>query len=115
MANHIADPSTTILIVGYCTPTSLGARIQDPTKRWISIFGMDRKINAEIIKIEAFSGHGDYREMTDYLSRSIDPKQVKQTFIVHGEPLAQEAFKGHLHDVGFRNLTIPKKRDAVEL
>lgn len=115
VANHIADPSTTILIVGYCTPTSLGARIQDPTKRWISIFGMDRKINAEIIKIEAFSGHGDYREMTDYLSRSIDPKQVKQTFIVHGEPLAQEAFKGHLHDVGFRNLTIPKKRDAVEL
>ena len=76
---------------------------------------MDRKINAEIIKIEAFSGHGDYREMTDYLSHSIDPKQVKQTFIVHGEPQAQAAFKEHLHDAGFRNLSIPKKRDTVEL
>ncbi len=115
VANHIADPSTTILIVGYCTPTSLGARIQDPSKKWISIFGMDHKIKAEIIKIEAFSGHGDYKEMTDYLSKSIDPKQVKQTFIVHGEPLAQEAFKGHLHDAGFRQLQIPKKGETVEL
>ena len=115
VANHIADPSTTILIVGYCTPTSLGARIQDPSKRWISIFGMDRKINAEIIKIEAFSGHGDYSEMTQYLSSGIAPKQVKQTFIVHGEPLAQEAFKGHLHDAGFRNISIPKKGEEVEL
>ncbi|MBP5659309.1 MAG: MBL fold metallo-hydrolase, partial [Paludibacteraceae bacterium] len=112
---HIADPSTTILIVGYCTPTSLGARIQDKSKRWISIFGMDRKINAEIIKIEAFSGHGDYKEMTDYLSTSIAPKQVKQTFIVHGEPMAQAAFKDHLHDAGFRNLSIPKKGEEVRL
>ena len=76
---------------------------------------MDHKIKAEIIKIEAFSGHGDYKEMTDYLSKSIDPKQVKQTFIVHGEPLAQEAFKGHLHDAGFRQLQIPKKGETVEL
>ena len=53
--------------------------------------------------------------MTDYLSTSIAPKQVKQTFIVHGEPMAQAAFKDHLHDAGFRNLSIPKKGEEVRL
>jgi len=29
--------------------------------------------------------------------------------------LAQAAFKDHLHDAGFRNMSIPKKKDEVEL
>lgn len=74
VANHISDPRCTILIVGYCEPTTLGARIQQPGLQWISIFGLDRKIKAQITKIEGFSGHGDYQEMIDYSrapSRSI--------------------------------------------
>ncbi|MDD3196365.1 MAG: MBL fold metallo-hydrolase, partial [Paludibacter sp.] len=39
IANNISKPSTTILIIGYCSPSSLGARIQEPGLREISIFG----------------------------------------------------------------------------
>lgn len=115
VANHISDPACTILIVGYCTPESLGARIQDPTKKWISIFGYDRKIKAQITKIEGFSGHGDYREMLDYLTRSLDVKKVRRTFIVHGEHSVQETYKDHLYESGFRNIEIPAKGDKVLL
>lgn len=95
VANHISDPSTTILIVGYCTPTSLGARIQNPDLKWISIFGFDHKIKAQVSKIEGFSGHGDYKEMIDYLTRSVNVEAVRRTFIVHGELAAQETYKDH--------------------
>lgn len=115
VANHISDPSTTILIVGYCTPTSLGARIQNPDLKWISIFGFDHKIKAQVSKIEGFSGHGDYKEMIDYLTRSVNVEAVRRTFIVHGELAAQETYKDHLYEAGFRNIEHPKKGYMVHL
>lgn len=115
IANHIADPACTILIVGYCTPESLGARIQDPSRKWVSIFGYDRKIKAQVTKIEGFSGHGDYKEMLTYLTQSLDVTKVRRTFVVHGEAEAQVAYKNHLYEAGFMNISIPRKGDSVDL
>ena len=113
VSNHIDDPSTTILIVGYCTPTSLGARIQDPTLRYVSIFGYDHRIRAQVTKIEGFSGHGDYQEMIQYFSACQDVTKIRQTFIVHGESEAQIAMKDHLYEAGFRNIHIPAKGEEM--
>lgn len=115
VANHISDPSCTILLVGYCTPTSLGARIQDPKRQWVSIFGYDHRIKAQIMKIEGFSGHGDYKEMISYLTSCQKVECVKRTFIVHGEQTAQSEYKDHLYEAGFRNIEIPAKNDIVNL
>ena len=115
VANHISDPRCTILIVGYCEPTTLGARIQQPGLQWISIFGQDRRIKAQITKIEGFSGHGDYQEMIDYLTLSLAVDQVQRTFVVHGDETAAEAYKGHLEEAGFRQVSVPKKGEIVEL
>ena len=112
VANHIDDPSTTILIVGYCTPTSLGARIQEPDRRFVSIFGFDHRIRAQITKIEGFSGHGDWREMTNYLEQSAK-KSARRVFIVHGEAKAQEEYKAHLREAGFRNVEVPQKGEIA--
>ena len=115
VANHISDPRCTILIVGYCEPTTLGARIQQPGLQWISIFGQDHRIKAQITKIEGFSGHGDYKEMISYLTRSLQVEGVKHTFIVHGDENAANAYKDHLYEAGFRGISIPEKGETVEL
>lgn len=115
VANHISDPRCTILIVGYCEPTTLGARIQQPGLQWISIFGQDRKIKAQITKIEGFSGHGDYQEMIDYLTRSLAVDQVQRVFVVHGEETAAETYKTHLEEAGFKEITVPLKGETVTL
>ena len=115
VANHISDPRCTILIVGYCEPTTLGARIQQPGLQWISIFGLDRRIKAQITKIEGFSGHGDYKEMIDYITRSLQVNQVKRVFVVHGEETAAETYKSHLEDAGFSNVSVPTKGEIIEL
>ena len=115
VANHIDDPTTTILIVGYCTPSSLGARIQDPSLRFVSIFGYDHRIRAQVTKIEGFSGHGDYREMIHYFATCQRIDHIQKTFIVHGESSAQTAYKDHLYEAGFRNISIPQRGDSVVL
>ena len=115
VSNHIDDPSTTILIVGYCTPTSLGARIQDPKLRFVSIFGYDHRIRAHVTKIEGFSGHGDYQEMIQYFTACQEAKKIQKVFIVHGEYSAQEAMKAHLQAAGFGQVAIPKKGEEFSI
>lgn len=115
VANHISEPQNTILIVGYCAPTTLGARIQKPGLQWISIFGMDRKIKAHITKLEGFSGHGDWKEMIEYLTSSLNVEAVRRVFVVHGEEQAQDTYRDHLYTAGFRGIENPAKGEIVEL
>ena len=114
LANNVSDARNTILVVGYCTPTSLGARIQESGLREISIFGIQHAIRARIAKIEAFSGHADYNEMKSFLSCQ-NPSQIKKTFIVHGEYEVQQFFSEELKKVGFHNIEIPASGDEFEL
>ena len=107
VANNVSNWRNTILIVGYCTPTSLGARIQEPGLRFISIFGEIHEVNARIAKIEAFSGHGDYNEMKAFLSCQ-DTSQIKKTFLVHGEYEVQQKYAEELKKVGFHDIEIPE-------
>lgn len=106
VANNVADPNNTILIVGYCSPMSLGARIQQPGLKEISIFGEMHPLRAKIERIEAFSGHGDYNEMKDFLLCQ-DRKQLKKTFLVHGEYKTQQFYKEVLTKEGFADIAIP--------
>jgi metallo-beta-lactamase family protein len=113
LANNISDPRNTILAVGYCSHVTLGARILSGVKE-VSIFGVKYEVNATIEKIEAFSGHGDYREMLNYLSCQ-DKHRLKKVFLVHGDILAQEFYKGELEKAGFRNIEIPSPRQEYSL
>jgi Predicted exonuclease of the beta-lactamase fold involved in RNA processing len=114
VANNISNWRNTILIVGYCSPTSLGARIQEPGLRYISIFGDIHEVNARIAKIEAFSGHGDYNEMKSFLSCQ-EAKDIKKTFLVHGEYEVQQSYANELKKSGFQNIEIPEPGQEFQL
>jgi metallo-beta-lactamase family protein len=114
LANNISNPKNTVLIVGYCTPTSLGARIQQPGLKEISIFGEMHEVKANIEKIESFSGHGDYMEMKQFISCQ-EKEQVKKLFIVHGEYEVQKYYKNVLEQDGFQNLEIPALGNEFEI
>ncbi|MFC0875128.1 MBL fold metallo-hydrolase RNA specificity domain-containing protein [Saccharicrinis sp. FJH2] len=113
LANTIANPRNSVLAVGYCAPRTLGAKILRGDKE-ISIHGNVYPVNAEIFRIDSYSGHGDYEEMIDFLNCQ-DKEQIKRTFIVHGEKDAQETYKQHLEDDGFGNIEIPERGYWVSL
>jgi metallo-beta-lactamase family protein len=113
LANNISDPKNTILIVGYCAPTTLGARIGRGDKE-VSIHGIIHEVKAEVKKIESYSGHGDYREMIGFLGCQ-DKNALQKTFIVHGEYETQKKYVDTLTIEGFKNIEIPARGQEYEI
>lgn len=113
LANNISDPRNTILIVGYCAPTTLGARIGAGNKE-VSIFGVIHEVKAEVKKIESFSGHGDYKEMISFLNCQ-DKNAIGKMFIVHGEYETQKKYVTYLQEAGFKNIEIPARGQEFEI
>jgi len=112
LANNIANEKNTVLAVGYCSPMTLGARILRGDKK-VSIFGTEYPVNADVRKIESFSGHGDYKEMTSYL-KCQDPAKLKKVFLVHGDYKTQMFYKDYLISEGFKNIEIPEAGQEFE-
>jgi metallo-beta-lactamase family protein len=113
LANNISNPDNTVLVVGYCAPSTLGARIVRGEKE-VSIHGTVYPVNAEIKKIESYSGHGDYKEMISFLNCQ-DKSKLSRTFIVHGEYETQKNYVEKLTVEGFRNIEIPGKGQEYEI
>lgn len=111
--NSISSGDNTILIVGYCEPNSLGARLRRGDEH-VTIFGIQYAVKAEVGVIESMSAHADYDDMSQWLSCQ-DPKQVKKIFLVHGEYESQIAFKNRLIRKGFLDVEIPKQHEEIGL
>ena len=106
LANSISNPANSILAVGYCSPTTLGARILRGDKE-VSIHGTVYPVNADVYRIDSYSGHGDYNEMMSFLQCQ-NTELVQQVVLVHGEYNAQQQYKSRLEEIGFKNVTIPE-------
>lgn len=113
LANNIDNPKTTILCVGYCAPTTLGAKIMRGDKH-VSIFGHQYTVRAALRRIDSYSAHGDYEEMIRYISCQ-DKKKLKKIFLVHGEAETQQNFRETLKKNKFKDIEIPEFRQRFEL
>jgi metallo-beta-lactamase family protein len=113
LANNITEPRNTILVVGYCAPATLGARIVRGDKE-VSIHGNLYEVKAEVKRIESYSGHGDYKEMIDFLECQTK-SAVEKTFIVHGEYETQKKYVETLTADGFTNIEIPSRGQEYEI
>ncbi len=111
--NNVEKPSTTILLVGYCSPGSLGAILKTEPKT-VRIFGEEFTVRADIEIMDSFSAHADYKEMIKHLSCQ-DASKVKKLFLVHGEIDNQIMFKNRLNKVGFEHIFIPVQGEGFDL
>ncbi|MCK9500166.1 MAG: MBL fold metallo-hydrolase, partial [Bacteroidales bacterium] len=85
-----------------------------PGLKKISIFGTEHSVRANIRLLEAFSGHGDYVEMADFISCQ-DKNLLKKIFLVHGDLPSAEHYRKYLLKKEFKNIEIPKLKDEFEL
>ena len=111
--NNIENPTTTILMVGYASPNSLGGALKRGDKA-VTIFGERYPVNARVEVMDSFSAHGDYREMLQFLSCQ-DPARVKTVFLVHGEYEKQVIWREKLLAAGFARVEIPDVREIMEV
>jgi metallo-beta-lactamase family protein len=111
--NSISNHRNTILMVGYCEPKSLGGHLINGDK-WVSIYGEEYQVMADVKVIKSMSAHGDYEDLLRFLSCQ-DPKEVKKIFLVHGEYKVQQNFAERIKTYGFKEVEIPDQHEKVEL
>lgn len=88
LRQSIGDPKATILFVGYQGKGTLGRQILDGQSP-VRIHGQNYHVQAEIAKIEGFSGHAGRSGLLEWLGHIRDPRHV---FLTHGEEDVSEAF-----------------------
>ena len=113
IANNIGDNKNTILLVGYCTPESLGGKLK-AGEREVKIFGEFYKVIANVESLESYSSHADYEEIFKFLA-CIKPSKVKKLFLVHGEKEVQEELKLKMLAHGYKNVYIPAMGEQFDL
>lgn len=113
LRNNISDAKNTILIVGYCTPHSLGGKIKEG-QNVVKIFGEEYEVNAKVEVIDSYSAHADYSELLRFLSCQ-DKAKIKKLFLVHGDIDAKISFKEKLYVEGYKDIIIPNKRESFYL
>lgn len=112
LMHGLPEHNNTLLVVGYCSPQSLGGKILRGDKE-VKIFGELIKVNCKVEVVSSLSAHADYEEMLRFLSCQAK-EQIKKVFLVHGEDEAKETFSKTLINVGY-NAYIPKKGEEINL
>jgi len=113
IANNIEELKNTILILGYCDPQTLGGELMRNAKQ-VTIFGQEHNVNAEVVVMRSMSAHGDYDDLTKFLSCQ-NPALIKKLFLVHGEYNVQSEFMKRLSAKGFTDVHIPSMHEVCGL
>jgi metallo-beta-lactamase family protein len=84
----LPDARNTVLFAGYQAAGTRGRRLVDGEKS-VKIHGEWIPVAARIVQVDSMSAHADANEIIRWLGGFA--AAPKQTFIVHGEPAAQDA------------------------
>lgn len=106
LRHAIHDPNSTVLIVSWMAPNTLGRRLLEGQER-VKIYGevYERKIQVE--HINGFSAHAGQDLLAEY---ALNLKgRVHDVFIVHGEDRGALPLMELLREQGMQNLHYPSK------
>lgn len=109
---YLSDPASTILIVGYQSPGSLGRQLQDGVGE-VNINGDKIPVRARISTLRAYSGHRDLDGLIEFTSNS--SLSLKKVFVTMGEPKASQFLAQRMRDFLGINAVYPDLGQVVEL
>jgi metallo-beta-lactamase family protein len=108
----IDEPTTTVLLVGYQAEGTRGRQLQNGAHE-IRFYGKYYPVNATIKSIESLSAHADQHDLIHWMSAIKNiPEKV---YLIHGEPLALDAFRVKIKDTYKWNVHIPKLNEVEVL
>jgi metallo-beta-lactamase family protein len=110
LKNNIEDSRNTVLVVGYMARNTLGKKIVE-RERFVRIFGVEYELNAEVVIINAFSGHADQNGLYEFISSCLPLKRI---FLVHGDQDQSQALFYRLNQNGL-NVHMPDSKEEVVL
>jgi metallo-beta-lactamase family protein len=113
LKNNVEDPRSTVLIVGWQAPDTLGRRLVE-RQPVVKIFGEKYNLRADVETINGFSAHADRTELLDYV-RQLEPARIKSVFVVHGEESSSLSLADGLRQLGAGTVLVPKRGEEFDL
>ncbi|MEY4094758.1 MAG: beta-lactamase domain protein [Acidobacteriota bacterium] len=108
----LPDPRNTVLFVGFQAAGTRGRLLIEGAQH-VKMFGQSVPVHARIEKINGMSSHADAGEIVRWLRTFSRPP--KTTYLVHGEPVAQDALKARIvKELGW-TVEIPTHGQRVNL
>ena len=83
----IGREKVTILMSGYVGEGTYGRAILDTLnkdKKQVTIQGAKYNVRCNVEERLSLSGHGDYNQLINLVTKSMNPKKLKTVIIVHG-------------------------------
>ncbi len=111
--NNLANPGSTILMIGFCAEGTFGHDLLH-AQGSVRFDNKDVPVNARILQTDVLSGHGDVNDLLDFFENQ--PVQTtKGVFLVHGELDAMTDFQNTLTRKGYSRVVIPEKGQVFEI
>jgi metallo-beta-lactamase family protein len=110
----LGDPNSTVVIVGFQAPHTLGRRLVERRAR-VRIFGVERDRLCDVAVLNGFSAHADQAGLLDWVESVRAAGALGPVALVHGEPPAQRVLRTRLEDAGLLDVRIPEPGDRMHL
>lgn len=111
LAEHLPDPNSAVIFVGFQADGSLGKEILD-RKFTVRIDRRSYPVRAETHYLSSFSGHADYRQIARWLNQA---SRIGHIFIIHGQPDASAGLKKHIEEATPFPASVPAFLEKVYL
>lgn len=111
---YLPDPKSTLLLVGYQAPGTLGRLLVDGTSS-VRIFGEDIPVRARIRSISGYSGHKGSDGLVEFVRNISDNHELKQVFCAMGEPRSSMFLAQRLRDEIGINAIVPMAGESHQL
>ncbi len=112
LKKHIDDPRSTLVLVSYQAPDSMGAKLLSPTPT-VRFHGKTWNKWIEVEMVSGFSGHADKDDFEWLLQAAVT--KTRQVRLVHGESKSLLELENQLTDMGFTDVQAPYRMETVTL
>ena len=110
--NIIDDARSSILLISWQAPFTLGRRLAERSER-IKIFGEVHYRRAEVATIRELAGHAGQALLAEYALSARD--SARQVYLIHGEEKSAQALTERLGEAGMTNISYPDLHEGVEI
>ena len=107
LKHQLWKPTTSLVIVSYQSPSSLGGRIVEGAEK-VRIMGEEIAVRAKVHTIGGFSAHADQDDLLAW----VDATGKAKVWLVHGEVKVMESFLGVLEAHGRTADIVPRGQEV---
>jgi metallo-beta-lactamase family protein len=110
LQNHLPDPTTLVLMVGYQSRGSIGRHLLDG-KKSVKIAGVPVDVRAKVHLFGGLSGHAGQADLLNWMG-SLAPSRPR-VMLTHGEDLQRHAMRKEIKSRFGLDAEVPNYRQVI--